>query len=67
MDGETQKERFHDLVFMEGLSEQWEEKSVNPSPRLLGCDLSFTVIHTSLEKKTLLAFTYLTLNHTKSL
>lgn len=51
MDGETQNERFCDLVFMEGLSEQWEERSVNPSPRLLGYDLSFTVIHTSLKGK----------------
>lgn len=50
MDGKMQNERFRDLVFMKGLSEQWEG-SVNPSPRLLGYDLSFTVIHTSLKKK----------------
>lgn len=72
MDGETQNKRFHDLVFMEGLSEKWEGKSANPSPSQLGYDLSFTVIHTSLgekkEKKKLLpAFTYLTLNPAKSL
>ncbi len=44
------------------------ERSVNPSPRLLGYDLSFTVIHTSLKekKKLLLALTYLTLNPAKS-
>lgn len=71
MDGETQKKRFHDLAFMEGLSEQWDERSVNPSPRLLGYDLSFTMIRTSLKKKKreklLPAFTYLTLYPAKSL
>lgn len=46
-----QKKRFHDLVFLEGLSEQWKGRSVNPSPSLLGYDLSFTMIHTSLKKK----------------
>jgi len=45
------KKRFHDLVFMEGLSEQWDGRSVNPSTSLLGYDLSFTMIHTSLKKR----------------
>lgn len=51
MDGEMQNKRFHDLVFMEGLSEQWERRSVNPSPSLLGYDLSFSDSHKKKKEK----------------